>query len=142
MSTDTIHLSQARHNENAADFIVQNNTFNDWGVTAAFYAAVHYFEYWLYQKPEKHSETSVPMKNGKTMMSNHKWRERLIQHYFLGQTIPITSYKKLRKSSEMARYLVSTGGMTANTFFTQAHVKNLIDIELNDLKTSLAVPSV
>jgi len=39
-----VHLSQAKHNEEVALKLVNEPPYHDWGITAGFYSAIHYFE--------------------------------------------------------------------------------------------------
>lgn len=38
----------AIHNEDACDFLLSSNKFNDWVVTTAFYSALHFVQYELF----------------------------------------------------------------------------------------------
>lgn len=104
MADYTVHLSQAKHNEDVANRLVQEPPFHDWGITVAFYAAIHYLECWLFNKPERHTETSIPRgPDGKLQFTPHAWREKLVERYLSKGAFK--SYRKLRDSSETARYL-------------------------------------
>jgi len=42
----------AIHNEAACDFLLSGNQFNDWVVTTAFYAALHYVQHEIFPLSE------------------------------------------------------------------------------------------
>ena len=107
MATQSVHLDQARHNEETENHLLKSGRYHDWGVTAAFYAAIHFYEGWLYktnvEPKKKHSETSIPRdQKGKMETSVHGWRESNIRN--LGNAA-FKSYRKLKVASETARYL-------------------------------------
>ena len=77
MADRDIHLLQAMHNEEVANMLIEKNPYHDWGITVAFYALIHYFEYWLFNQPEKHTETSIPV--DKNYGTPYAWREKLIE---------------------------------------------------------------
>jgi hypothetical protein len=80
MADYDIHLSQAKHNEEVAKKLVKEPPCHDWGITAAFYAAIHYFECWLFNRAEKHTETSIPVgEDRKFLYTPHAWREKLVE---------------------------------------------------------------
>jgi hypothetical protein len=43
----------AIHNEDACNYLLESNKFNDWVVTTAFYAALHYVQYELFPLTEE-----------------------------------------------------------------------------------------
>ena len=52
MSSRSIHIQQAKHNEALAKELVSSGyRYKDWAVIAAFYAALHYFEARLHDEP-------------------------------------------------------------------------------------------
>ena len=112
MAHRDIHLEQARHNESCAAFLLASaKPFHDWGVTAAFYSAVHLYEGWLYdQAPDqskKHTETSIPRSSaGEQQSTPHAWRESKIRS--IGKEA-FKSYRHLKVASETARYLSIPG---------------------------------
>jgi len=136
-----IHLSQAKHNEEAAKKLVNEPPYHDWGITAAFYSAIHYFEFWLFNQPEKHTETSIPLdQNGKPKCSLHSWREHLIQVKLNKKAF--LSYRKLRNESNISRYLSSKNSMinkTAFDYHTPDDAKNLLNNELITFKKSIGI---
>lgn len=104
MADYTVHLSQAEHNEEIANKLVKEPPYHDWGITAAFYSAIHYLECWLFNRPEKHTETSIPVgSDGKFLYTAHAWRERIIEKELNKDAFK--SFRKLRDASETARYL-------------------------------------
>ena len=50
MTVKQNHLTHARHNVEACDFLKGTNEFNDWVITTAFYAAIHFAKYELFPK--------------------------------------------------------------------------------------------
>lgn len=156
MSSAQSHELQARHNEALATRLVAGDSFRDWACTAAFYAAVHYFEGFLAANPTAckhpqttsrvidHAESTIPRKrDGSRMYSPHHWREELIRLNRGKQTY--TSYRQLRVSSEIARYHTDLAwnrqtmppGGTAHDFFDQLTVAALVGKRLGDVKTNL-----
>ena len=102
-----VHLSQARHNESLAEYLL-DKPYYDWAITACFYSAIHYFEARLFIKysenDKKHSETSIPLdEKGEWKYTPHRWRERLVHDNFSQSTW--ISFRNLREKSELARYL-------------------------------------
>lgn len=105
MADKSVHLSQAKHNEETANKLVNEPPYHDWGITAAFYAAIHYLEFWLFYRPEKHTETSIPTDRltGQWQYSPHTWREKIVERDFTRDAFK--SFRELRDASETARYL-------------------------------------
>lgn len=108
MADFEVHYSQADHNRKLANKLICEPPYHDWGITAAFYSAIHYFECWLYQeeteKSKKHTETSIPKgNNDKLICSPHSWREKLIEKKLSKNAFK--AFRKLREASETARYL-------------------------------------
>lgn len=102
-----VHLSQARHNESLAEYLL-DKPYYDWAITACFYSAIHYFEARLFieysENDKKHSETSIPLgERGEWKYTPHRWRERLVHDNFSQSTW--ISFRNLREKSELARYL-------------------------------------
>lgn len=80
MANYRVHLSQAKHNEDVARKLVNEPPNHDWGITAAFYSAIHYLECWLFNRKEKHTETSIPVgEDGKFKYTPHAWREKIVE---------------------------------------------------------------
>jgi hypothetical protein len=109
MADFQVHLSQAKHNESLANYLV-DKPYYDWVITACFYSAIHYFEARLFammaEVNNKHSDTSVPLDSeGKQKYSIHRWREELVQNHF--PQLIWRSYRKLKENSELARYLTN-----------------------------------
>lgn len=139
-----VHYSQAGHNCKLAAKLINEPPYHDWGITAAFYSAIHYFECWLYQEEtensKKHTETSIPKgNNDKLICSPHSWREKLIEKKLSKNAFK--AYRKLREASETARYLslYRVGcessqnwlNIPASEYFSAQEARRLVN---NDLK--------
>lgn len=104
MADYEVHLSQAKHNEEVTNKLIQEPPYHDWGITAAFYAAIHYLECWLFKRGEKHTETSIPIgEDGRYLYTAHAWREKIVETQLSKDAFK--SFRKLRDASETARYL-------------------------------------
>ncbi len=143
-----IHLSQAQHNEELANKLVQELPFHDWGITSAFYAAIHYLECWLFQRGEKHTETSIPTdEEGRLRYTPHAWRERIVRRDLSKNAFK--SFRKLRDASETARYLslyrMRPGRMPrwldklASQHFRQEDANNMVKKGLDILRNELGI---
>lgn len=141
-----VHLAQAEHNRQLAEKLLGEPLYHDWAITAAFYAAVHYFEQWLFSEPEKHTETSIPVDTkGRLRYTAHAWREKIIQNKLSKDAF--RSFRKLRDASETARYLslarISPRGTPdwipapACQYFSLEYAKELVVKELSDFRESL-----
>ena len=152
MAYSEVHLSQARHNERTATMLAQVRPYHDWGITAAFYAAIHYFEYWLYvhksDTKERHTETSIPVdKHNKQIMSPHRWRVELIKKNVRKREV-FTYFRELKVTSETARYLSDyrVGGndawvdQPASEFFSMESAKQIVRENLAALKKGFSIP--
>jgi len=148
MADRDIHLLQAMHNEEVANMLIEKNPYHDWGITAAFYALIHYFEYWLFNQPEEHTETSIPVdKNGKLRYTPHAWREKLIEKKLSKDAFK--SFRKLRDASETARYLslarIQPGvsmkwiPKPAPQYFNPNDAKNLVEKALETFKKEIGI---
>ena len=148
MADYPVHLSQANHNEELAKKLIQEPPFHDWGITAAFYASIHYIECWLFNRPEKHSETSIPLgSDGKLLYSAHTWREKIAEKNFSKETFK--SFRKLRDASETARYLSQYVGprerrelrwfQPAPQHFSTDDAKTLDETDLTVIKNDLKI---
>jgi len=105
MAKNLVHLSQANHNEQAAKSFLQDTPYHDWAITAAFYASIHFFEWFLTFKKYQHSETSIPTNSdGKFFYTVHAWREKLIKE-LINDQYAFKAFRKLRIASEHVRYL-------------------------------------
>lgn len=145
MADYKVHISQARHNEETAIKLVQEPHHHDWGITATFYAAIHYFEYWLCINKigkEQHTETSIRIISDKGKPSLHNWRAILVR-----KNVPTAyrNYRYLRNSSQIARYLTIPGSasqwisVSAPEYFSLEKVKSMIANDLAILKKELRI---
>jgi len=143
-----VHLSQAKHNEEVANHLVKNPPFHDWGITAAFYAAIHFLECWLFNKPEKHTETSIPIgEDGRLQYTPHAWRERILERELSKKAF--IGFRKLRDASETARYLslyrVAPGRMPqwvdkpAPDYFKPEDARSMVEKDLTSLRNELGI---
>lgn len=147
MADYSIHLSQAKHNEEVAERLVNEPPYHDWGITAAFYASIHYLESWIFGIPEKHSETSIPVDNeGSTIYSPHSWREKIVEQKTNREIFK--AFRKLRDASETARYLslYRIGDpqfkwitAPASDYFKPKQAKQLVIDDLQKLKLELKI---
>ena len=149
MAAKEVHVAQARHNEELAAKLVDDPPFHDWGVTAAFYAAIHFVEAWLFDRPERHTETSIPTDDeGNAKHTAHVWREKLVEAR-LGQQA-FSAFRKLHISSECARYLSLHRGPAgqepewlispASVYISQQEARKLLQ-HLQTLKWSVLGPA-
>lgn len=130
------HRSQALHNEAAARTLLPS--FHDWAATAAFYAALHHFECWLFFRSEKHTET-VQLPPG---VSAHSWRKKYLQQNL---NSAYRSYSFLFARSHEARYLSGTpgtpvaGAAPALAQVDAAKAKYCLDNQLHEFKAAIRV---
>src|SRR2546428_4691471 len=102
MAAASVHLSQAEHNREVARHLLDTPPRHDWAITAAFYSAIHYFESWLFDQPEAHTETSIPTgSDGRLRYTAHAWREQLVRTKLSKDSFK--SYQQLHHASETAR---------------------------------------
>jgi len=148
MADYSVHLSQAQHNEQLAIKLVQEPPFHDWGITAAFYSAIHYLECWLFNRREKHTETNVPVgPDGKLRYTYHAWRERIVERQLNRNAF--ISFRKLRDNSETARYLslyrIEAGrrfqwlDRPASQYFRPEDAKSMVEKDLAVLRKELKI---
>jgi len=148
MADYKVHLSQAKHNEEVALKLVKEPPYHDWGITAAFYSAIHYLECWLFNRKEKHTEISIPVgEDGKFLYTPHAWREKLVERYLSKEAFK--SFRKLRDASETARYLslyrVHSGkalswlDRPASEYFSQDAAENLVEKSLKTFKNEIGI---
>ena len=78
MPNKEAHLQQAIHNEEAANILLREVVFNDWAITALFYAAVHYVEAKVFEKKFEGYEHSPKIPTDSTP---HNKRIILIQKH-------------------------------------------------------------
>ena len=137
------------HNEALAKELVERGyRYKDLAVTAAFYAAVHYFEARLHDHPPLthpeatsrifHTDASIPQTGFGRKYSPHLWRELLLRY----NSPPATrhAYRQLRVASEQARYhadiVVST---TSHDYFTSQVVDRFLSNDLETIKRGLGL---
>lgn len=149
MADKYVHLAQAKHNEALATKLLSEPPYHDWAITAAFYAAVHYVETWLFDRREQHTETSIPVRDdGEFAHTAHVWREKLVER--LGPDAH-KAFRKLRANSEQARYLSLRAGASgsqprwlpspASMFFSAVDAGKMVTSCLNDLRWGLFGPN-
>lgn len=139
------HLSQAKHNEELAKKLSNEPPYHDWGITVAFYSAIHYFECFLLDKAETHSETSVEKNDdGTDKTSIHGWRLKLITYYLDKKAF--VYFNDLKVASETARYLINKSIYTtskdrlpwltkeASEFYNPEDAKKMLTVNLSSLK--------
>jgi len=134
MADFTSHRSQAIHNEAAARAMLP--AFHDWAVTATFYAALHYYECWLFSRPNKTAEFAALPQNP----SPHSVRMNYIQKYMASG---YKSYSFLYQRSRMVRYLA--GIVPANPscaapallLVDAAQAKHCLDNRLPEFKIAI-----
>jgi hypothetical protein len=143
MADYSVHLSQAQHNEQLANKLIQEPPYHDWAITAAFYASIHYIECWLFEQKEKHTETSIPVgDDGKFQYTPHAWREKIVERKLNKNAFK--SFRKLRESSETARYLslyrISSGitpkwlDKPASNYFSPKDASDIVNRDLAILR--------
>ena len=151
MADYIVHLSQAKHNEEVANRLVQEPPYHDWGITAVFYAAIHYLECWLFNRPEKHTETNIPVgPDGRLKYTPHAWRERIVERELSKNAFK--SFRKSRDASETARYLslYRIGrrrvpqwlDKPAPDYFRPEDARNMVEKGLTTIKGELRVVDV
>lgn len=142
MADKAVHLAQAKHNEQLAGKLLEDPPFQDWAITAAFYSAVHYIEGFLFDRPEQHTETSIPVRDdGEFAHTAHVWREKLVERR-LGRAAH-KAFRTLHVASEQARYLslhAAHGSAPrwltspASQFFDQVSARKIVLESLKALK--------
>ncbi|MDD5427866.1 MAG: hypothetical protein PHI58_01340 [Candidatus Omnitrophica bacterium] len=143
MANFTTHISQARHNEKLAQFLL-DKPFFDWSITISFYAAIHFFEARLYADASditnKHSESSMPLEpNGDSKYSAHSWRARQIQDHYPREAW--RSFRSLKEASETARYLSHIDIKTAVPRFEIAPSFNIFNVNNAKFSTQQDLPT-
>lgn len=151
MSSRAVHLRQARHNEGLAkEFVRSGYRYRDWAITAAFYAALHYFEARLHDEPPFthplvnirifHTEGITDAPDTRGNYSPHRWRHELLESNCAAATAE--AYRRLRAASELARYHHRSGRemlTTAHDYFSNATVDQCLDDFLEIVKAGLGV---
>jgi len=148
MGDFAVHVSQAKHNESLAEFLLDKPYF-DWSITACFYSAIHYVEARLFiefvESDKKHSETSIPVDDkGEWLVTPHRWRERLIQNHFSKSVWK--SFRNIKEASELARYLsyfpnkqASFKDVPSFKLFEFENAQFSLDIDLENIKRDLRI---
>lgn len=95
------HITQAKHNERCANYLLENAPeFRDWAITAAFYAAVHLVEACFTSRHDiGHTETALDRAQDE---EKHRYRARKVKELARGA---YDSYKGLYEASSNVRYL-------------------------------------
>lgn len=96
----------AEHNEAACDFLAADGQWDDWVVTTAFYAAVHFVEFKMFpmkdgEKEFKTFELYYEDTKSSSSAGFHKRRKRLVQTK-IPEAYP--GYKYLMDQARIARY--------------------------------------
>lgn len=118
MADFNVHVQQADHNKAVSVHLLGQESFHDWAITAAFYSAIHYFEAWIFNRPEKHCEENVPVnEKGEARFTVHAWREKLVFGGLSKEAF--RAYRQLREASETARYLSLPRATTGNKWSTR-----------------------
>ena len=120
------HLRQAKHNDSFSESLCsQDNGPFDWAVTVSFYAALHYFDYWLQTK--RNVNVANEAKSG-----FHSYRRKMAKKYLgsIDESL-VQDYLILHSQSEFARYF-STASDPSNglpqppfQYFDQANATRL-----------------
>ena len=102
MAHETVHLSQAAHNEDCLTYVMQatdsanNNSryiYVDWVITICFYTIVHYAEAWL----DSHHNLDS---------KNHDHRQKQLEDYNRIRVV-YEMHSKYKNLSNSARYLIT-----------------------------------
>lgn len=147
MALFSVHLSQAKHNEKVANHLAGSPEMYDWGITAAFYSAIHYLEAKFFSITGIiHTETNIPRcRDGELQYTAHSWRQQLVRSQ-LSKSV-YKAFRKLRENSETARYLsyaqIGPGwaplDVPATRYFAQKDAQNMLHKDLQELKSGLAL---
>ncbi|SFO50458.1 hypothetical protein SAMN05428949_5466 [Chitinophaga sp. YR627] len=123
------HLDLARHNENACNFLKENNTFPDWVITTAFYAALHYvssviFPYECLQQGKKKLVNDIAAY--KNCIGSHDNKHKLMMDLVFYKCKNIgKSYSTLLELSYSSRYDTNM----PDTLYSNRAQKYLTDIK-------------
>ncbi|MBK8030904.1 MAG: hypothetical protein IPK17_15705 [Chloroflexi bacterium] len=128
MVDKTSHIAQAHHNQDFADFVLnQTPVHRDWAITAAFYAAVHFTEACFAAVPSiQHTETAPD--RGK--LDKHAYRQEKIRKL---APSAYKNYRKLREASQDLRYLDPT--KTLSTYYTGTVAEDYVRVILPQFRT-------
>lgn len=117
----------AIHNEAACNYLLESNKFNDWVITTAFYAALHYVQHEIFPLTDE----GIIYKDFNTYYAKvlKKRNNRLTKHSATIQLVntnlkPAASYYRWLHDTCMttrySNYIVSTAKvLTAKTFLTE-----------------------
>ena len=111
------HLRQAQHNDAFSERLCSDDGPFDWAVTVSFYAALHYFDYWLRAKK------NVNIAN-EAQKGFHAYRRKLAKN-LLSEHLA-EAYLMLNNESELARYFATAArpkdelGQPPFQYFNQA----------------------
>ena len=136
MADQSIHLQQARHNQNLAKKLAKDKV-RDWSVTCAFYSTLHYFEAVFIADPKVgHTEDKYNFLRLNTPdylkdKSLHSFRDFLVD-----KTFPKVRSKlaQLRYMSESVRYLEKSSNKCGFDFINERTVKKALQ-DLDDIKS-------
>jgi hypothetical protein len=118
MPTRDEHLKQAKDNENLAELLLQQSdeTSNTWAATLIFYSAVHYGRAFLAGQ-------------GSKRISSHIGFESSFRQVWAGPPELFRHYRRLRISSETARYDCTT--------YTASQIRSLWDNHLRPFRDAI-----
>jgi len=117
----------AIHNEEACDFLLVSNKFNDWVVTTAFYSALHYVQHELFPLVDKGNTYNdfntfygKVMKKTNKKLSKHSATIQLVKSHL---TTCSAYYRWLHDACMNARYnnynVSAVKAKTARHFLTE-----------------------
>lgn len=102
-------IAHAQHNKKACDFLLANSKFNDWVVTTAFYAAMHYVQSKIFPYTEG-SRTFVDIDSYVTYINSIPGGRKISKHAAVKKLVNTklpnvyTEYRKLFDTCMTARY--------------------------------------
>jgi len=103
-----MRLRHAEHNEALCDLILKTGNFNDWAITTAFYAALHFAQHKIF--PLKHGRKVFSDLNQYYYQHIRKSRKQITKHQTMVDLVKInlpvsySSYRWLLDASQTARY--------------------------------------
>lgn len=113
------HVHQAKHNTACADKFLNQCNCQDWAITAAFYAALHYVEAGF---------TTI---NHIGHCMGHREREEHLRREF---NSCYKSYRKLSMACHTSRYLNPHHPGVAINFYSQSDVAKLVNDDLTTVR--------